>query len=288
MANLKNALRAATPPPLRRFARATERLAWRARCDALDARDAVLGATDPLTPPRRMWELVTARNQSFEDSSRAIFEQMLSYGVQPHHAVLDVGCGIGRAAVPLTGYLDSSGSYDGIDIMPEAISWCSDAISPRFPNFRFHLANVRSDRYRQDGATSASTYVFPLADSSIDFVLLISVFTHMLPADLRNYLSEIARVMRTGAVCAISYYLLDHDHRAYIAQGGGVFSFKHAGDGYWAEFPHLPEAALAYERAVILDLYKTMGLEVFASSLGVWSRTPLQGQDVLVARKVAP
>ena len=44
---------------------------------------------------------------------------------RPGERVLDVGCGIGRMARPLAGYLTGDGSYDGFDVNREGIRWCT-------------------------------------------------------------------------------------------------------------------------------------------------------------------
>src|SRR4051794_26342926 len=56
-------------------------------------------------------------------------------GLRRDEDVLDVGCGIGRTAIPLTEYLSEHGSYRGFDISRESIEWCSREITSRFPNF---------------------------------------------------------------------------------------------------------------------------------------------------------
>src|ERR1700760_96497 len=48
-------------------------------------------------------------------------------GIQRHWNVLDVGCGIGRVGFPLTAFL--RGRYDGFDIMPQGIEYCSAHIT---------------------------------------------------------------------------------------------------------------------------------------------------------------
>jgi SAM-dependent methyltransferase len=49
--------------------------------------------------------------------------------LSPDEHVLDVGCGVGRMAIPLTKYLSKSGSYDGFDIMRRGIDWCHNRIT---------------------------------------------------------------------------------------------------------------------------------------------------------------
>ena len=39
-------------------------------------------------------------------------------GLRPGDRVFDVGCGVGRTAIPLTSYLSSDGAYEGFDIWP--------------------------------------------------------------------------------------------------------------------------------------------------------------------------
>src|SRR5690349_17910849 len=54
-------------------------------------------------------------------------------GLQPGDAVLDVGCGSGQIALPLTGYLNPDGRYAGFDVAREAIAWCTKNISGSHP-----------------------------------------------------------------------------------------------------------------------------------------------------------
>src|SRR5688500_3162291 len=125
-----------------------------------------------------MWASITSPDLDFKTEGEGVCRFLIEEcGLKPDEAVLDVGCGIGRNAVPLTRHL-VGGTYDGFDIMPEAIEWCRKNITPRYPNFRFHLADVHSDRYHPGGRDSASEYRFPFEDGAFDLVFLISVFTH--------------------------------------------------------------------------------------------------------------
>ena len=254
---------------------------------ALDLRDALTGRRAPLTPPRRLWSLVTGRSNDFHDSGRDLRNLLVSRGLEPDHRVLDVGCGIGRLGVALAPYLSAKGGYEGFDIMPVAIRWCRK-ITAAYPNFRFQLADVHSDRYHPKGRVKADAYVFPYPDNSFDFVFLGSVFSHMFPADLANYLAQIARVLKPGGVSVISGYLLNDAKRAILARGGpSAFTFSHAGPGYWAEVAALPEAAIAYDEAWMLDLSARCGLTVLENNAGIWASSSVQGQDIIIAAKPA-
>jgi SAM-dependent methyltransferase len=110
-------------------------------------------------------------------------DQLLSYFItvcwlQPNARVLDIGCGIGRMAVALTHYLTSEGGYDGTDINPGAIKWCTSKITRQYPRFCFHFADIDNKKYNPKGRVKASGYAFPFDKDLFDLVILISVFTH--------------------------------------------------------------------------------------------------------------
>jgi SAM-dependent methyltransferase len=278
------------PRPIKRAAAgvlaAGRSLALEARCAWLDLGDLARGDARPITPPRRLWSLVGAGpERDFHAPgahARALLEQE---GLASHHRVLDVGCGIGRLATQLTEVIGPEGGYEGFDIMPQAIAWCARAITPRHPQFHFQLADVHSDRYHPAGRQPASAYRFPYPDASFDFVFLGSVFTHMFAPDLENYLSEIARVLKPGGRCVISYYVLNPDRRAVIAPGRSAFTFAHATGGGFAEYAALPEAAIAFEEDWLRALYAKLGLAITRIELGQWPATTVQDQDLIVAAR---
>src|SRR5262249_49422652 len=152
---------------------------------------------------------------------------------------------IGRIAIPLTQYL-RDGTYVGFDIVPHGIEWCTTRITPRYPNFTFFLADVLNKLYHPEGTQSADAYSFPFADSSFDFVILTSVFTHMLPRDLERYTAEIGRVLKPGGRCFCTAYLINEDARVNLESGKSLHPFVARPDGYWTENQEIPEASVAY------------------------------------------
>ncbi len=241
-----------------------------------------MSALSDLSPPP---ELRNVGRRGFE-SVGALWRRLLEeFGLRPDHRVLDAGCGVGRIAIPLTGYI-TTGSYEGFDVSRPMLEWCQQNITPRFPNFRFEHADIYNGQYNPEGRYKASEYRFPYDDESFDFVFLTSVFTHMLPADVDHYLSEIARVMRGGALCVITYFLLNERTRRGIAEGRTRRSFSYKGKGYRYDRPQ-PEAAIAYDEKDVRAMYTRHGLEIESVFEGRWagSADREHQQDVVVARK---
>ena len=115
-----------------------------------------------------------------------------------------MGCGIGRMALPLTGYLSKEAEYVGFDIVPKGIEWCTKNISSKFPNYHFELLDIFNKYYNPNGKLPGSSFAFPYADNYFDFVYATSLFTHLMPEDAVNYLKEAHRVLKPGGRLAIS------------------------------------------------------------------------------------
>jgi SAM-dependent methyltransferase len=183
-----SSVRRVLPRPIRRALRMCYFL-------TMDAVDLCLRRRPDLVPPR--W-LNPIGDGDFESTGAEFLEYFNRFGeLRPSHHVLDVGCGIGRMARPLTKYL-TTGGYEGFDIVPSGIEWCQKNITPRYPNFRFALADIRNQEYNRYGLVSASEYRFPYDDAHFDFAFLTSVFTHMRPLDVSRYLAELGRVLAPG------------------------------------------------------------------------------------------
>jgi ubiquinone/menaquinone biosynthesis C-methylase UbiE len=198
---------------------------------------------------------------------RAVGDEFFGYlqndvGLKPDHRVLDVGCGCGRIAMPLTKYLSPAGSYEGFDILPPLVNWCCRKIERRHKNFRFQLADVHNPAYHPDGRQAPHEFRFPFESQSFDCVYLTSVFTHMLPAGLEQYLSEISRVLKPGGRTLITFFLLNDESRQLIKQGKSSQPFHHTHDECLVVLPDSPEAAIAYPESTIRDLHKKYGLDI--------------------------
>jgi SAM-dependent methyltransferase len=252
----------------------------------LELRDRMLGRYDPLVPPR--W-LHFVGGGDFVAMGRNFLRHFIELaGLRPAEDVLDIGCGVGRMARPLTGYLDQEGSYRGFDIVPEGIAWCRRHITPYYPHFQFQHANIYNAEYNRGGFLRAGEFIFPYPDNSFDFAFATSVFTHMLPVDVANYLAQIRRVLRPGGRCLLTFFILNDEAHALMAGSGSLFNFAYDAGGCFTTTPNRPEAALAYQEAELRILLTRAGLALREPLLyGSWCGREhyVEGQDMLLAYK---
>lgn len=129
-------------------------------------------------------------------------------GIEPDESFLEIGCGIGRDAIPLTKILSAKGKYLGIDIIKPSIDFCVGNIAARYKNFRFEHFNVKDQMHNPEGTANMTDYRVPLEDRSVDKVIAWSVFTHMWERDIRYYLQEFQRVLRPGGSVYATCYVL--------------------------------------------------------------------------------
>jgi SAM-dependent methyltransferase len=256
------------------------------RLRVLDARDRLSRSRDPLVPPRRLQFVGRGDFAETGDEFLGHFRELA--GLEPGERVLDVGCGIGRMARPLAGYLDpANGSYEGFDVHGEAIGWCRRRYGRAHPNFHFVLADLFNRRYHPGGAHSASEYRFPYDDGSFDLVIATSVFTHLLEEEAEHYLAESARVLAPGGRLFATLFLLDAVSRAKIAAGEAGLPFLDAGEHVAVVSDEMPEEAVAYDARWVAERLSAHRLEVGELRPGTWSgrEDGLSLQDIVVARR---
>jgi SAM-dependent methyltransferase len=229
---------------------------------------------DPLVPPRRM-QFVG------EGDFAAVGDEFLGHlvdlaGLRPDSRVLDVGCGIGRLARPLSRYLDERGSYAGFDVNPVGVGWCQLHYDERFS---FTVADLFNARFNPRGRLRAVDYPFPYDDASFDVAVMASVLTHLLEDETAHYLAETRRVLRPGGRLLATLFLLDAESRAAIAEGRAALPFL-APEAHVAVLREdLPEEAVAYDTGWLCELIDVRGVHP-----GAWRGRPGRSfQDLVVA-----
>ncbi len=216
-------------------------------------------------------------------------------GYRPDAFVIEIGCGIGKDAMALTGILGETGRYLGIDIIKMSIEWCQENITPKHPNFTFVHYDVKDELHNPLGTEDVSVCRIPVADGSVDIIILHSVFTHLLEDGISIYLREFSRVLKpeSGRVYA-SCFVVDEDIRPQILGSPRTeysLEFAHPfGDGCWINALSCPLGAVAYSMDKIKQLVAAAGLEfdrplVRGNWSGCFPGIPGSQQDEILLRR---
>lgn len=243
-----------------------------------------------LVPPLHLrWSYYrTFRHDGYQRIANAATNELLLRGLQANHRVLDVGCGIGPLAIGLIPHL-TLGSYEGFDISREAVAWCQRTISAHHPRFRFQHANLSNTAYNPRGSHRADAFRFPYADAEFDFAFLGSVCTHLMPDDVAHYLRELARVLRSGGKCVISFYLLHDESLGGIEAGTSFLPFVYQAansNGSRVVDRDNPELAIAHPEKIVTNMYADAGLQIAEPiRRGGWWHGIAHQQDVIAAVK---
>lgn len=246
----------------------------------------MLTKRDSMIPPRSM---IFIGSGDFIKIGEDFMRYFVDLGnLKPSDRVLDVGCGIGRMAIPLTNYLSRDGEYWGFDIVKSGIEWCQQRITPKHSNFHFLHSNVYNKHYNPDGTLRAQDFKFPFDNEFFDFIFLTSVFTHMLPRDVENYMEEISRVLKKDGKCMITFFILNEESKKLIQTGISSLDFRYQIDGCLSTDINTPEEAIAFNEDFIINLFERYGLTIVQPVLyGSWCNRVkfFTYQDMIIANK---
>ncbi|HUT04255.1 MAG TPA: methyltransferase domain-containing protein, partial [bacterium] len=152
-----------------------------------------------------------------------------STGLQPHHFLVDIGCGCGRLAHALGDYLAEAGKYLGFDIVEETLE-VGRSVSD--PSYEFRLI---------------PDFTIDVPDNTADFVMFASVLTHLIDYECYRYLLEAKRIIK-----------LD---------GKIVVSFARWDSAYWWEFESLVQHGADPTLAIYINMMTHEMLKAWAKHL---------------------
>ncbi|MDC8001605.1 methyltransferase domain-containing protein [Aequorivita todarodis] len=208
--------------------------------------------------------------------------------LQPGHSVLDIGSGIGRTAIALTGYLSQNGSYEGFDVVERGVQWCNSRIHKENPNFNFKYVPLFNDLYNT-ATLKATEFIFPYADNSIDVAFSFSVFTHMQLEEIQHYFNQIYRVLKPGGVCFSTFFLYDEASEAFISTKKD-FSFPVKKEGYRLMNENVKSGNIAIDKTKLSEMLTKENFELAKIIDGFWKdkirdTAKAEYQDMVVFKK---
>jgi ubiquinone/menaquinone biosynthesis C-methylase UbiE len=251
---------------------------------------ALANVIDNLVPPcELLFDGTTTHEQFISIGENFVRNYLIQRArLKPTDKILDIGCGIGQKARPLTRFLCSEGVYEGFDVTASGINWCKEAYQD-YSNFHFQYVDLYNSHYNRNATQFSASFQFPFPDREFDLVFLSSVFTHMLPDELCNYISESSRVLKNGGRCVATYFLINPEVLQFIKFNNPSISIpcEHS-PVCWVANRETPETTVAYDEQYIRDQYLKNNLHIAEVSYGNWSgrRDVLNAlQDAVIAVK---
>jgi ubiquinone/menaquinone biosynthesis C-methylase UbiE len=116
---------------------------------------------------------------------------MLEGLVSSSSLILDLGCGNGRFLLPLSRKYNSIGT----DVSVTAVQRAREYLIK---------SNVESDKRAECLASSITS--LPFSENSFDAILCLGVLQHLLEDERKQAISEIKRVMKSGAVFVLEVF----------------------------------------------------------------------------------
>jgi len=131
----------------------------------------------------------------WEEIGHLQFGFLINKGLQPHHTILDIGCGTLRGGRHSIKYLNTS-YYYGIDISPKAIAYAKqlvyqEGLSDKSPHL---LVSEKKD-----------LKFLEFSGKTFDYILAQSVFTHLKPEHIKECLENIGSIMHENSAFYFTY-----------------------------------------------------------------------------------
>lgn len=127
----------------------------------------------------------------WEEAGKKQFDFMIKEGLKPEHKLLEIGCGCGRAGRYFVDYLNS-GNYYGLDHHEWLINF-----------FEKEIGGISTEKKPNFFVNDNFVFLKKTEDAwvleKVDYVLAKSVFTHLVPAKIKQCCDSL-RYGRWGAL----------------------------------------------------------------------------------------
>ena len=145
------------------------------------------------------------REDEWETHGKLQLEFMIKEGLRPHHTLLDVGCGVGRAARRFVPYLEAA-NYVGIDISQGALDYAIQLAADEGWEQKGPVFLINSD-------------LAGLEDHGpFNFMWAHSVMTHLPPQQAELMISNAAALLATNGRFCFTYKPGVKLHRSGLKQ----------------------------------------------------------------------
>lgn len=258
------------PPEMQKYAAVPYRAYIRALCWYHEQRTDPPGPDGLPLPPASLRHRVigVADARSFSESIPKVRDdfarslQRVGRSIDEFRSVLDFGCGCGRG---LRAFANRGAELAGSDIDAEAVRWC-----------QAHLPFARWE-------TNGEHPPLAFATASFDLIYSISVFTHLDEQHQFEWLAELQRVARPGAILlltvhgAAAYRNLPANVREYIDREGFLYLPTFVDKGRFPDWYQNAYHSETYVRKTFGNYFKVLD----------YQPTAIYGQDLVIVERTS-
>jgi len=224
-------------------------------------------------PPLKMIKKIGSySNEHFKKGMSSIFQEIATRcKIDSGKHVVDLGCGVGRLAIPFSKLINQDGRFYGIDVWEDGIQWCKKNLADN-SNISFHHLHAK-DNYYFDSELKKEDNNFRIPfipSSSIDLFYAISVFTHLRETDCQSYFNEINRVLKKEGVAYITCFIIDEFFFDFQKRTGKFQSIKEEEKGCYYGYKKQDYFA-GFTMKKFKKMLKKANLKIISYELGSWA-----------------
>lgn len=138
------------------------------------------------------------------------------------------------------------------------VSWCKANISHRYPPFQFRHCDIANVSYNPHGSGNGLGVLTDLPGHSFDLIVATSLFTHLMPAMMEQYIELCAHLLAPGGAVYASFFLFGGTTHRQPDRCGILF--PHDYGIYRTNRSDRPTNAVAFRGDYVLGVAQSNGL----------------------------